>query len=162
VTPTRTLTPTPTKSPTRTPTQTPTQTKTPTPTPCVTSQYVHTVAACQVGGTDCTKTVGYIRVNGSNLFSWGTAAVTQSGNIQINPGDIVELNMVAIDNVPTCVNNGIPFSDVSAVIKVGGSSGTTIFSQTKTSPGGGGDGEISYTFTASACNYYFDLDSYCS
>jgi hypothetical protein len=163
VTPTRTLTPTPTKSPTRTPTQTPTQTKTPTPTPCVTSQYVHTVAACAVGGTDCTKTVGYIKVNGSNLFSWGTAAVTQSGNIQINPGDIVELNMVAIDNVPTCVNNGIPFSDVSAVIKVGGSSGTTIFTETTCSPScSGGSGEINYTFTASACNYYFDLDSYCS
>ena len=95
-------------------------------------------------------------------MSWGTAAVTQSGNIQINPGDIVELNMVAIDNVPTCVNNGIPFSDVSAVIKVGGSSGTTIFSDTEVSPGGGGTGEISYTFTAAACNYYFDLYSYCS
>jgi hypothetical protein len=129
----------------------------------VTSQYVHTVIACQVGATDCTKTVGYIKVNGSNLFSWGTAAVTQSGNIQINPGDIVELNMVAIDNVPTCVNNGIPFSDVSAVIKVGGSSGTTIFTETTCSPScSGGSGEINYTFTASACNYYFDLDSYCS
>jgi len=163
VSPTRTLTPTPTKTPTRTPTHTPTQTKTPTPTPCVTSQYVHTVAACAVGGTDCTKTVGYIKVNGSNLFSWGTAATTQSGNIQINIGDVVVLNMVAIDNVPTCVNNGIPFSDISAVIKVGGSSGTTIFTETTCSPScSGGSGEINYTFTASACNYYFGLDSYCS
>jgi hypothetical protein len=165
VSPTRTLTPTPTKTPTRTPTQTPTQTKTPTPTSCVTSQYVHTVAACQVGATDCTKTLGYIKVNGSNVFSWGTAAITQSGNITINPGDVVELSMTAIDNVPTCVSNGIPCSDVSAIVKQGGVSGTTIFTQTKTSPfcaGPGQDSIISYTFTAAACNYYFDLDSYCS
>jgi hypothetical protein len=131
----------------------------------VTSQYVHTVVACQVGATDCTKTLGYIKVNGSNVFSWGTAAITQSGNITINPGDVVELSMTAIDNVPTCVSNGIPCSDVSAIVKQGGVSGTTIFTQTKTSPtcaGPGQDSIISYTFTAAACNYYFDLDSYCS
>ncbi len=162
VSPTKSITPTPTKSPTRTPTQTPTQTKTPTPTPCVQSSYLHTVTACQVGATDCTKTLGYIKVNGSNVFSWGTAAITQSGNITINPGDVVELSMTAVDNVPTCVNNGIPCSDVSAVIKQGGSSGTTIFSQIKTSPECGQDGLIDYTFTATTCNYYFDLDSYCS
>jgi hypothetical protein len=165
VSPTRTLTPTPTKTPTRTPTQTPTQTKTPTPTPCVQSSYEHTVAACAVGGTDCTKTVGYIKINGSNVFSWGTAATTTSGNIQINIGDVVELSMTAIDNVSTCVSNGIPCSDVSAIVKQGGVSGTTIFTQTKTSPfcaGPGQDSIISYTFTASTCNYYFDLESYCS
>jgi hypothetical protein len=165
VSPTKSLTPTPTKSPTRTPTQTPTQTKTPTPTPCVQSSYEHTVVACQVGATDCTKTLGYIKVNGSNVFSWGTAAITQSGSITINPGDVVELSMTAVDNVPTCVNNGIPCSDVAAIIRQGGISGTIIFNQTKTSPtcaGPGQDSIISYTFTASTCNYFFDLDSYCS
>jgi hypothetical protein len=164
VSPTRTLTPTPTKTPTRTPTQTPTQTKTPTPTSCVTSQYVHTVVACQVGATDCTKTLGYIKVNGSNVFSWGTAAITQSGNITINPGDVVELSMTAVDNVPACALT-IPCSDVAAIVRQGGISGTIIFNQIKTSPtcaGPGQDSIISYTFTASTCNYYFDLDSYCS
>ena len=172
VTPTNTPTPSVTKSPTptptitptrtKTPTPTPTQTKTPTPTPCVTSQYVHTVSACQVGAADCTKTLGYIKVNGSNVFSWGTAAVTQSGNIQINPGDVVELSMTAIDNSPSCLPT-IPCSEVSAIIKVGGPSGTTIFSEVTSSPEcSSGDGIIEYTFTASACNYYFDLDSGCS
>jgi hypothetical protein len=157
VTPTRTVTP----SVTRTPTKTPTPTITPTKTSCPVSQYNHDVIACQVGAADCTKTTGFIKVNGVSVFTWGTGAVDQTGNISINPGDVVVLQMFAIDNIPACLPT-IPYSDVSAVIKVGGSGGTTIFTDTEVSPGGGGSGEISYTFTASTCNYYFDLSSYCS
>ena len=70
--------------------------------------------------------------------------------------------MTAIDNSPSCLPT-IPCSEVSAIIKVGGPSGTTIFSEVTSSPEcSSGDGIIEYTFTASACNYYFDLDSGCS
>jgi len=125
----------------------------------VTSTYTHTVAACQVGGTDCTKTTGYIKVNGSNVFSWGTAAVTQSGNIQINPGDIVVLEMNAIDPPSICVNNGIDYSDVSAQIT---GPGVSFGPTTESSPSSGDSGQITYTFTATGCGYTFDLDSTCS
>jgi hypothetical protein len=160
VTPTKTVTPTVT----RTPTRTPTPTKTPTPTTCPVSQYNHNVIMCQVGATDCTRTTGFIKVNGVSVFTWGTAAVTQSGNITINPGDVVQLQMVAIDNLPACVST-IPCSDVEAIIRQGGITGTIIFTETKTSPtcaGPGQDSIIDHTFTATTCNYYFDLDSYCS
>jgi len=159
VTPTRTVTP----SVTRTPTKTPTPTITPTKTSCPISQYNHSVVACQVGGADCTKTTGFIKVNGVSVFSWSTAAVTQSGNISINPGDVVQLQMVSIDNTPTCVNGGIPFSDVSGIIRIGGPTGTVIYNQVTCSPScSSGSGILDTTFTATTCNYYFQLESYCS
>jgi hypothetical protein len=128
------------------------------------SQYNHDVIACQVGAADCTKTTGFIKVNGVSVFSWSTAAVDQTGNISINPGDVVQLQMVAIDNTGSCLPT-IPCSDVEAIVIQGGVSGTTIFTETKTSPtcaGPGQDSIIDYTFTATTCNYYFDLNSYCS
>jgi hypothetical protein len=159
VTPTKTVTP----SVTRTPTKTPTPTITPTKSSCPVSQYNHQVIACQVGAADCTKTTGFIKVNGVSVFSWSTAAVTQSGNIQINPGDVVQLQMVAIDNTPTCVNGGIPFSDVSGIIRIGGPTGTIIYNQNTCSPScSSGSGILDTTFTASTCNYYFELQSSCS
>ena len=159
VTPTRTVTP----SVTRTPTKTPTPTITPTKSSCPVSQYNHQVIACQVGASDCTKTTGFIKVNGVSVFSWSTAAVTQSGNITINPGDVVQLQMVAIDNTPTCVNGGIPFSDVSGIIRIGGAGGTIIYNQNTCSPScSGGSGILDTTFTATTCNYYFQLQSACS
>jgi hypothetical protein len=161
VTRTPTVTPTNTPSNTGTPQATSTPTVTPTSTSCPVSQYEHTVIACQVGETDCTKTLGSIKVNGTTVFSWGTAATTQSGNININPGDVVQLQMTAIDNPPACALT-IPCSDVSAIIKSGGSGGTTIFTQNKTSPTCGQDGIIDHTFTATTCNYYFELVSSCS
>jgi hypothetical protein len=160
VTPTRTVTP----AVTRTPTRTPTPTITPTKTSCPVSQYNHDVIACQVGAADCTKTTGFIKVNGVSVFSWSTAAVDQTGNISINPGDVVQLQMVAIDNIGSCLPT-IPCSDVAAIVKQGGVSGTTIFTETKTSPtcaGPGQDSIIDYTFTATTCNYYFQLQSACS
>jgi hypothetical protein len=163
VSPSRTPTRTPTPTVTRTPTRTPTPTVTPTKSSCPVSQYNHQVIACQVGAADCTKTTGFIKVNGTSVFSWSTAAVTQSGNIQINPGDVVQLQMVAIDNTPTCVNGGIPFSDVAGTIRIGGPSGTIIYNQNTCSPScSGGSGILDTTFTATTCNYYFQLQSACS
>ena len=163
VSPSRTPTRTPTPTVTRTPTRTPTPTVTPTKSSCPVSQYNHQVIACQVGAADCTKTTGFIKVNGVSVFSWSTAAVTQSGNIQINSGDVVQLQMVAIDNTPTCVNGGIPFSDVSGIIRIGGPTGTIIYNQNTCSPScSGGSGILDTTFTATTCNYYFQLQSSCS
>jgi hypothetical protein len=155
ITPTRTISITP--SPTRTPSLTPT--KTPTPSPCPVSTYDHDVFICTTLGTRCTKTSGYIRVNGVNQYSWGTAETTTSGNLNINPGDSVELSMGAIQPPSVCVNNGINYSDVNAIVKQGGSGGTTIFNGGESSDGGG---TLSYSFTATSCNYYFYLNSSCS
>ena len=155
VTPTRTFTPTPTKTLTRTPTQTPTQTKTPTPTSCVTSTYTHNVTACQVSSTICTKTTGFIKVNGSTIYSWGTSAPsgTYTGNFQINPGDVVQIEGNAITPPPICTGNGIFFSDLEIGISGPGASfydeGNNGFTAT-------------YTFTATGCGYTFVASSYCS
>jgi hypothetical protein len=147
--PTRTVTPTVT----RTPTQTPTQTKTPTPTSCATSTYSHNVIVCQVGGTRCTKTSGFIKVNGSNVYSWGTAATTTSGNIQINPGDVVQISANAITPPSICTGNGIFFSDVNYTIS---GPGVTY------SNGGPSPFTDTFTFTATTCGYSFAIDSACS
>ena len=155
VTPTKTFTPTPTKSPTRTPTQTPTQTKTPTPTSCVTSTYTHNVTACQVSSTICTKTTGFIRVNGSTIYSWGTAAPsgTYTGNFQINPGDVVQIEGNAITPPPICTGNGIFFSDLEIGIS---GPGVSFYDE------GNNGFTTTYTFTATGCGYTFVASSMCS
>lgn len=121
----------------------------------VISTYTHSVLFCQVGCTVCTKTTGFIKVNGINVYSWGTSTPsgTYTGNFQINPGDVVQIDGNAITPPPTCINNGIFFSELDILITGPGvgfsDSGNNGFTTT-------------YTFTATGCGYSFTIDSYCS
>ena len=123
------------------------------PAPCEVSVYSHNVVVCQSGDIRCTKTTGYINVNGNNVYSWGTAATTTTGSFQVDPGDIVEVSVNAIQPPATCVNNGIFYSDVEYTINGPGVS---------YSAGGPSPYTDTYTFTATGCLYNIEILSACS
>lgn len=129
---------------------------------CPPSTYTHTKLNCQVGSTNCIRTTGQIKVNNVVQLVWytATAAGVYNGSVNISSGDVVAINLGAVPPLALCVNNGIDFSDLSLVVRLGGPTGTIVYSASASS--GGPNTTIEHSFVATACNYHFEILSSCS